>query len=80
MRTPAFPFFTMIRGRWALTDCTLESGCLRVLDKSFRHGFRSDLRAFRSLEVSDDSQHMPEGEVIPIELLAGDAGEMSVEQ
>jgi ectoine hydroxylase-related dioxygenase (phytanoyl-CoA dioxygenase family) len=59
--------------RLALTDCTLESGCLRVLDQSHLHGFRGGLRAFRSLEVSDDSRHMPEGEVIPVELRAGDA-------
>jgi ectoine hydroxylase-related dioxygenase (phytanoyl-CoA dioxygenase family) len=59
--------------RFALTDCTIESGCLRVLDKSHRHGFRSDLRALRAVAVTDDSHHMPDGEVIPVELQAGDA-------
>jgi len=59
--------------RLALTDCTLLSGCLRVLDKSHRAGFRGDLRALRALSVGDDSRHMPEGEVVPIELRPGDA-------
>ena len=58
--------------RLALTDCTRESGCLRVLDGSHRSGFSSGLRALRALEVSDDSRHMPEGEVVPVELRAGD--------
>src|SRR5438105_5687519 len=58
--------------RMALTDCTLLSGCLRVIDGSHRAGFRGDLRALRALEVSDDSRHMPEGEVVPVELRPGD--------
>lgn len=58
--------------RLALTDCTLASGCLRVLDGSHRHGFRGDLRALHALEVTDDSQHMPEGEIVPVELRPGD--------
>jgi hypothetical protein len=58
--------------RLALTDCTLLSGCLRVLDGSHLSGFRSGLRAFRAVEVSDDSHYMPEGEVVPVELRAGD--------
>lgn len=59
--------------RLALTDCTLESGCLRVLDGSHRSGFRSDSRALQALEVSDDSRHMPPGlDAVPVELRAGD--------
>jgi len=58
--------------RMALTDCTLLSGCLRVLDGSHRSGFRGELRALSASEVSDDSHHMPEGQVIPVELRAGD--------
>src|SRR5262249_37298754 len=58
--------------RLALTDCTLLSGCLRVLDGSHRSGFRGDLRALRAEEVSDDSGQMPAGEVVPVELRAGD--------
>src|SRR5438067_9399920 len=59
--------------RMALSDCTLESGCLRVIDGSHRAGFRGDLRALRALEVTDDSRHMPEGEVVPVQLRPGDA-------
>jgi ectoine hydroxylase-related dioxygenase (phytanoyl-CoA dioxygenase family) len=58
--------------RMALTDCTPQSGCLRVLDGSHRLGFRGDLRALTALEVSDDSRHMPEGDVVEVELRAGD--------
>ena len=58
--------------RLALTDCTLLSGCLRVLDGSHRQGARGTLRPLSALEVSDDSQHMPEGEAVPVELRAGD--------
>ena len=58
--------------RMALTPCTLESGCLRVLDKSHRSGFRGDLRALSASSVTDDSHQMPEGDVIPVELAPGD--------
>ena len=58
--------------RMALTDCTLLSGCLRVLDGSHRAGFRGALRPLTSREVTDDSHHMPDGEVVPVELRAGD--------
>lgn len=58
--------------RLALTACTEESGCLRVIDASHRAGARGDFRGFRAVEVSDDSRHMPEGEEIAIELRPGD--------
>jgi ectoine hydroxylase-related dioxygenase (phytanoyl-CoA dioxygenase family) len=58
--------------RLALTACTRESGCLRVLDKSHHAGARGGLRALSALEVSDDSLHMPEGEVVHVELQPGD--------
>ncbi|MGZ6142752.1 MAG: phytanoyl-CoA dioxygenase family protein [Myxococcales bacterium] len=58
--------------RLALTECTLESGCLRVIDGSHLAGARGESRALRALEVTDDSRHMPEGEVVAVELLPGD--------
>lgn len=59
--------------RLALTACTVESGCLRVIDRSHLAGARGDLRALRALEVTDDSGDMPEGEIVEIELAPGDA-------
>ena len=59
--------------RLALTECTLASGCLRVIDRSHRAGARGKLRALSALEVTDDSRHMPEGDVVPVELAPGDA-------
>ena len=61
--------------RLALTDCTLLSGCLRVLDGSHRWGPLGQVRAFRAAEVSDDSRLLPdvwEESVVSIELLPGD--------
>ncbi len=61
--------------RLALTPCTSESGCLRVIDRSHQDGFRGGLRAFRAAEVGDDSQLMPPGweeRVVEVELLPGD--------
>jgi len=58
--------------RLALTDCTIESGCLRVLDRSHRAGFRGESRALQAQAVTDDSRRMPSGEVVPVELRAGD--------
>jgi ectoine hydroxylase-related dioxygenase (phytanoyl-CoA dioxygenase family) len=61
--------------RLALTDCSLESGCLRVIDGSHLHGVRGGLRAFRAAEVSDDTALMPpdwEERVVPVELRPGD--------
>jgi hypothetical protein len=61
--------------RLALTGCTLESGCLRVIDRSHRDGFLGGLRAFRAVEVTDDSRLLPEGweeRVVPVELRPGD--------
>jgi ectoine hydroxylase-related dioxygenase (phytanoyl-CoA dioxygenase family) len=62
--------------RLALTECTLESGCLRVIDGSHRWGPLGETRALRSDEVTDDSALLPEGweeHVVPIELDPGDA-------
>jgi ectoine hydroxylase-related dioxygenase (phytanoyl-CoA dioxygenase family) len=61
--------------RLALTPCSRESGCLRVIDRSHHEGFRGGLRAFRADEVGDDSQLMPPGweeRVIEVELAPGD--------
>ncbi len=61
--------------RLALTDCTLASGCLRVLDGSHLWGPLGQVRAFRAAEVSDDSSLLPPGweeRVVPIELAPGD--------
>jgi ectoine hydroxylase-related dioxygenase (phytanoyl-CoA dioxygenase family) len=58
--------------RLALTECSVASGCLRVIDGSHRAGARGDLRALSALEVTDDSRHMPEGEVVCVELAPGD--------
>lgn len=61
--------------RLALTDCSIESGCLRVIDGSHLHGFRGGLQAFRTAEVGDDSRLMPPGwedRVVPVELRPGD--------
>jgi Phytanoyl-CoA dioxygenase (PhyH) len=60
--------------RLALTPCTPEAGCLRVLDKSHALGSLSEVRA--ALEVSDDSALLPPGweeRVVEIELQPGDA-------
>jgi ectoine hydroxylase-related dioxygenase (phytanoyl-CoA dioxygenase family) len=59
--------------RLALTECSLESGCLRVIDRSHLAGVGGDVRAFQALEVTDDSHRMPEGEIVEIELHPGDA-------
>lgn len=61
--------------RLALTDCSIESGCLRVLDQSHRWGPLGKVRAFRAAEVTDDSTLLPGGweeRVVPIELSPGD--------
>ena len=58
--------------RLALTECTVESGCLRVIDRSHLAGVRGELRPFKALEVRDDSQAMPDGEIVSIELQPGD--------
>jgi ectoine hydroxylase-related dioxygenase (phytanoyl-CoA dioxygenase family) len=61
--------------RLALTPCTRESGCLRVIDRSHQDGFRGGMRAFRAAEVGDDSQLMPpdwEERVVAVELEPGD--------
>jgi ectoine hydroxylase-related dioxygenase (phytanoyl-CoA dioxygenase family) len=61
--------------RLALTDCTEESGCLRVIDGSHRWGPLGEVRAFQSQAVGDDSELLPEGwrerEVL-LELRPGD--------
>jgi phytanoyl-CoA hydroxylase len=62
--------------RLALTACTLESGCLRVIDGSHHGGPLGDVRALNSPEVSDDSALLPEGweeRVVAVELEPGDA-------
>src|SRR5256885_17237071 len=53
--------------RLALTECNSDSGCLRVIDRSHLAGARGELRPLTALKVSDDSQAMPEGEIVSIE-------------
>lgn len=61
--------------RLALTDCSRESGCLRVLDGSHLSGPLGQVRAFRAAEVTDDSQLLPHGweeRVVSLDLAPGD--------
>jgi phytanoyl-CoA hydroxylase len=61
--------------RLALTECSIESGCLRVVDGSHAWGPLGDVRAFLATEVRDDSMLLPDGwdeRVVPIELRPGD--------
>jgi ectoine hydroxylase-related dioxygenase (phytanoyl-CoA dioxygenase family) len=61
--------------RLALTPCTLESGCLRVLDGSHRWGPLARSRALAAAEVDDESALLPPGweeRIVEIELAPGD--------
>ncbi len=64
-----------VSARLALTPCTRESGCLRVIDGSHLEGPRGAVRALNALEVSDDSALLPPGweeRVVAVELEPGD--------
>jgi ectoine hydroxylase-related dioxygenase (phytanoyl-CoA dioxygenase family) len=47
--------------RLSLTECSEESGCLRVIDRSHLLGPLGEVRAFASQRVADDSHRLPEG-------------------
>lgn len=70
---------SVVTVRLALTRCSLESGCMRVLDGSHAWGVRGDNLAFRRDRVEDALAALPPelrdraaGTEVPLELAPGD--------